>query len=81
MNGFGNDLIKYISDNKDGIIFLLWGNDAKKMKKFIDCDKHHVLEFTHPSPLSRKSFTDCNHFTKTNEILKNNNKEEINWKI
>lgn len=79
--GFGNDLIKYISDNSNGIIFLLWGNDAKRQKKNIDCNKHHILEHTHPSPLSRNPFIDCNHFIKTNAILIDNNKSKIDWKI
>lgn len=79
--GFSLDLLKYISDNTNGVVFLLWGNDAKKLKSTIDIDKHHILEHAHPSPLSRKSFTDCDHFVRTNEILRNNGKKEIDWEI
>jgi uracil-DNA glycosylase len=79
--GFSLDLLKYISDNSSGIVFLLWGNDARKIKKNIDIEKHHVLEHTHPSPLSRKSFVECDHFVATNEILRNNGKKEIDWQI
>ena len=60
---------------------MLWGNEAKKLKPIIDNEKHHILEYTHPSPLSRTSFLECNHFVKTNEILKEQNKKEINWQI
>ena len=78
--GFAEDLIQYISNNSKGIIFVLWGNDAKKLKKYIN-ENHYILENTHPSPLARKSFIDCNHFTEVNNILKKMNKNEINWKI
>ena len=78
--GFAEDLIQHISNNSEGIIFVLWGNDAKKLKKYIN-DTHYILENTHPSPLARKSFIDCDHFTEVNNILKKMNKNEINWKI
>jgi uracil-DNA glycosylase len=78
--GFAEDLIHYISNNSEGIIFVLWGNDAKKLKKYIN-ETHYILENTHPSPLARKSFIDCDHFTEVNNILKKMNKNEINWKI
>ena len=76
---FTNDLIKFISDNTNGIIFILWGNDAKSIIPFIDQNKHHILQHTHPSPLSRKPFINCDHFVKTNLILKEKNKKIINW--
>jgi len=79
--GFSLDLLKYISDNTNGVVFLLWGNDAKKLKSTIDIDKHHILEHTHPSPLSRKSFIDCDHFVRTNKILREKGKTEIDWQI
>jgi uracil-DNA glycosylase len=77
--GFVNDVIKYINNNSEGVIFVLWGNDAKSLKKYIDVDKHFILEHTHPSPLARKSFTECNHFTEINNILNKNNKTPIDW--
>lgn len=79
--GFSVELLKYISDNTNNVVFMLWGNDARKLSKIIDSTKHHILEHTHPSPLSRKSFIECNHFKKTNEILKNIGKKEIDWSI
>ena len=79
---FTNELINIISSRYNNIIFILWGNDAKSIKKFINNNKnHHILEYTHPSPLSRNPFNNCNHFIKTNEILIQYNKTPINWQI
>ena len=61
------------------IIFVLWGNEAKSLTKIINTDKHYILEHTHPSPLARKPFKDCNHFTEINNILSSNNKKIIDW--
>ena len=79
--GFSVELLSHISENTDKVIFLLWGNEAKKLKKVIDNDKHYILEHSHPSPLSRKSFVECDHFVKTNEILQNMNQDPIVWII
>ena len=78
---FTDNLIKYISDNKEGMVFLLWGGNAKDKKKLIDVNKHYVLEANHPSPLSanRGGWFGCKHFSKTNEYLKKNGKTQIKW--
>tara|TARA_Y100000996_G_C22488919_1_gene629368 strand:- start:436 stop:1089 length:654 start_codon:yes stop_codon:yes gene_type:complete len=78
---FTNNAIKYISDEREGIIFILWGTNAKSKKKFIDDNKHYILESNHPSPLSanRGGFFGCKHFSKCNEILLRNNKTQIEW--
>ncbi len=77
---FTDNIIKYISKNHKDIIFLLWGAPAIKKSKMIDETKHHILTSVHPSPLSAyRGFFGCNHFIKTNEILKRLKKEEINW--
>ena len=52
---FTDNAIKYISDEREGIIFILWGTNAKSKKKFIDDNKHYILESNHPSPLSANS--------------------------
>lgn len=78
---FTDDVIQYISDNGDSVIFILWGNFAKQKKKLIDTKKHYILEGGHPSPLSAKYWWNNGHFIKTNEILKDNEKTEINWNI
>tara|TARA_Y100000591_G_C21514389_1_gene536262 strand:+ start:46 stop:696 length:651 start_codon:yes stop_codon:yes gene_type:complete len=50
-NGFMEKVVEYINEKKSNCIFILWGNDAKKLKKLINNDKHLILEGTHPSPL------------------------------
>lgn len=77
---FTDNIIKFISDNKEDIIFLLWGSPAISKTKLIDKNKHFILTAPHPSPLSvYRGFYGCKHFSKTNEILKKLNKDEIIW--
>jgi uracil-DNA glycosylase len=77
---FTDNIIKYISDNKDGVLFLLWGSPAISKTKLLDKNRHFILTAPHPSPLSvYRGFYGCKHFSKTNEILKSLNKDEINW--
>jgi uracil-DNA glycosylase len=78
---FTDAVIKTISDKKTWVVFLLWGNFARSKIKLIDTFKHHVLEAAHPSPLARGWFAGCKHFSKTNELLKEMGKEEIDWRI
>ena len=77
---FTDNIIKYISDNCLDVVFILWGSPAISKSKLIDKSKHHILTAPHPSPLSSyRGFFGCKHFSKTNEILKDLGKEEINW--
>ncbi len=79
---FTNFIIEYISKNNKNVVFLLWGNNAKNKKQYIDISKHLVLSSGHPSPLNRKKdFYNNNHFIKCNNYLLQNNKKEINWDI
>lgn len=79
---FTHHTIKWISHEKQGVIFLLWGSPAQKKKALIDLKKHTVLESVHPSPLSaHKGFLTCGHFSKVNEILKAQGKTEIDWNL
>ncbi len=78
---FTDSVISYISENCNGVIFLLWGNFARGKSDLIDRQKHFVLEAAHPSPLARGAFFGCKHFSKTNEILSQLGKEEIDWKL
>ena len=76
------DIIDLINQNNKNVIFLLWGNQAKKWKKFIDINKHYVLETSHPSPLSaNKGFLGSNIFQKSNNLLKKLDKKPIDWNI
>ncbi|MCT7516987.1 uracil-DNA glycosylase [Aliarcobacter cryaerophilus] len=77
---FTDNVIKYISDNCEDTIFILWGSPAISKTKLIDTKKHHILTAPHPSPLSSyRGFFGCKHFSQTNNILKSLNKEAIIW--
>lgn len=77
-----NFIIKYISDNKENIVFILWGNFAKKYKKIIDSSKHYIIESPHPSPFSaRTGFFGSKPFSKTNNYLIKNNQSAIDWSL
>ncbi len=79
---FTDYIIKAISDQKQNVVFLLWGNNAKSKKPLIDQNKHLILEAAHPSPLSAfAGFFGCRHFSRTNQYLKEHNIEPINWQI
>ncbi len=79
---FTDAVIKRISDKKSGIVFLLWGKFAQEKQMLIDATKHHVLKAAHPSPFSAdKGFFGCRHFSKTNELLAQEGKAPIDWKI
>lgn len=79
---FTDQVIKKISDEKEGIIFLLWGKFAQQKQSLIDETKHFVLKAAHPSPLSaHNGFLGCKHFSKTNELLIKQHKSPIDWKI
>ncbi|MBG9377789.1 uracil-DNA glycosylase [Panacibacter sp. DH6] len=77
---FTDAVIKTISAEKKGVIFLLWGKFAQDKQVLIDETKHYVLKAAHPSPLSaHNGFFGCKHFSKTNEILKKQSLEAIDW--
>jgi uracil-DNA glycosylase len=79
---FTDQVIHILSEQKTGLIFLLWGKSAQAKSKLIDLEKHEILIAAHPSPLSvYKGFLGCNHFIKTNEILNKMGETEINWQI
>lgn len=78
---FTDAVIQKISDEKDKVVFLLWGGFAKKKGLKIDRSKHFVLESGHPSPMSANQglWFGNKHFSKANAYLKSQSKEEINW--
>lgn len=76
-----NAIIQQLSEQKEHLVFLLWGNYAISKKEFIDESKHLVLCAAHPSPLARGAFFGSKHFSKTNTYLKQNNLTEINWHL
>ncbi len=77
---FTDEVIRAISDQKEKVVFLLWGSQAQRKMDIIDTEKHHILKAVHPSPLSaHKGFFGCKHFSKTNEILISQKLEPIHW--
>lgn len=79
---FTDAVIKKISDEKKGVVFLLWGKFAQEKQILIDETKHHVLKAAHPSPFSAdKGFFGCKHFSKTNEYLVKEGLSPVDWKI
>jgi uracil-DNA glycosylase len=78
---FTDAVIQYLSANREGIVFLLWGNFAKAKAALIDSSRHHVLQAAHPSPLAGGAFFGCRHFSQTNNILLSEGKTPINWQL
>lgn len=79
---FTDTIIKKISDETKGVVFLLWGNYAKSKMELIDASKHFILTAAHPSPLSAyQGFFHCKHFSKTNEYLLQQGKKPIEWQL
>ena len=73
------EIVKIIN-KKQNVVFILWGNDAKKYIKYIDKDINLILSSPHPSPLSSyRGFFGCRHFSKCNEYLESKNISKINW--
>ena len=78
---FTDAVICYISDNCEGVVFMLWGNFARSKRDLIDRSKHHVLEAAHPSPLARGAFFGCRHFSQANNILAARGLQPIDWQL
>lgn len=85
---FTNAIIKYVSDTKDNVVFVLWGKDAYDKMPLIDLDKHEVVTSSHPSGLScaksmgnNPAFNNCDHFGKINGYLEKAHKEPIVWQL
>ncbi len=78
---FTDAVIQKLSDEKEGVIFLLWGGFAKKKSALIDSRKHHVLTSGHPSPLSanRGYWFGNKHFSQANDLLRKMGAQAIDW--
>lgn len=77
---FTDAVIKKISDQKEHVVFLLWGRYARSKASLIDFERHCILEAAHPSPLAaHKGFFGCKHFSQTNSYLIEHGHEPINW--
>ncbi|KAG2701706.1 hypothetical protein I3843_06G052600 [Carya illinoinensis] len=79
---FTDAVIKTISQKKQGVIFLLWGNSAQEKSRLIDETKHHILKAAHPSGLSaNRGFFGCRHFSRTNKLLEQMGVTSIDWQL
>lgn len=85
---FSDEIIKYISDNKEGIVFVLWGSNALNKSSLIDTKKHHITASSHPSGLSVNStlrqydaFCNTDHFGFINEKMKKQKIGEIDFNV
>jgi uracil-DNA glycosylase len=77
---FTDSVIRLLSDEKEDLVFLLWGRFAQAKETLIDSRKHHILKAAHPSPFSAyNGFLGCKHFSKSNELLIKSGKQPINW--
>ena len=79
---FTDAAIRVLNEQDRPIVFLLWGRPAQMKKAMLNNPKHLILEAPHPSPLSAyRGFFGCRHFSRTNEFLKENGLEPIDWQI
>jgi len=77
---FTDAVIRTLSEEREHLVFMLWGNYAKQKGAHIDRSKHLVLEAPHPSPFSANNgFFGCKHFSKANDYLISHNQTPINW--
>lgn len=79
---FTDSVIQSINEQREHVVFLLWGSYAQKKGKIIDRTKHLVLHAPHPSPLSaHRGFLGCKHFSQTNSYLASKGLAPINWQV
>ncbi len=79
---FTDSVIRQLSSERSGIVFLLWGKYAQAKEPLIDTSKHFILMAPHPSPFSAdRGFFGCKHFSKTNQILLREGKKPIDWSL
>ncbi len=78
---FTDAVIRTLSEGREGLVFMLWGNFAKRKKELIDESKHLVLEAAHPSPLAGGAYFGSRHFSQANAYLEEKGMEEIDWNL
>ena len=79
---FTDQVIRILNDNKQHLVFILWGAYANKKSKLIDSDRHLILSSPHPSPFSaHKGFFGCKHFSQANKYLLSTKQQPISWSI
>ena len=78
---FTDAVIRRLSEQREHLVFMLWGNFARKKNVLIDSSKHLILEAAHPSPLAGGAFFGCQHFSKANDYLQAHGQSPVNWNI
>ncbi|MEU8920946.1 uracil-DNA glycosylase [Kitasatospora sp. NPDC048545] len=78
---FTDAVIKAVSEREEPVVFVLWGNYAKKKLPLIDTEKHVVVQGAHPSPLSAKLFFGSRPFSQINAALDGFGGEPIDWRV
>ena len=79
---FTLNIVKALNEREKPLVFILWGNNARSKKQYIDTSRHLVLESAHPSPLSAyRGFFGSKPFSQTNEFLSANKMTPIDWQI
>lgn len=79
---FTDAVVQSLTDDREGLVFMLWGSYAQKKGAVIDRRKHLVLKAPHPSPLSaHRGYFGCRHFSQANQYLRENEKSEIDWSL
>lgn len=79
---FTDRIVQSLSEQRTGLVFLLWGSYAQKKGRVIDRSKHCVLESVHPSPLSaHRGFLGCGHFSQANQYLQQQGIAPIDWSV
>uniref|UniRef100_A0A3Q3KVU9 Uracil-DNA glycosylase n=1 Tax=Labrus bergylta TaxID=56723 RepID=A0A3Q3KVU9_9LABR len=78
---FTDAVVQWLSNNREDLVFMLWGAYAQKKGAAIDRERHHVLQAVHPSPVSpvHKRFFGCKHFSQANELLQKSGKTPVDW--
>lgn len=79
---FTDAVIRKLSQEREGLVFLLWGKYAQAKAQLIDARKHCILKTVHPSPLSAyRGFFGCRHFSQANRFLEQQGKSPIDWDL
>lgn len=80
--GFTDQVIRRLAEERENLVFLLWGSYAQKKGQFIDARRHRVLRAPHPSPLSaHRGFIGCGHFSTANQYLTQHAISPIDWSL
>lgn len=79
---FTDQVIQQVNQKKEKTVFILWGAFARKKKDLIDLNQHHVIESSHPSPLSaHRGFFGSRPFSETNRVLTGSGREPVDWEL